>query len=593
MSFININLFSFLLIGYIESIHLAPTTPAAKLTKNAKLRCRIIRINEKYNKIFLTNRKELMSKTASLLKSIDRAVVGLEFHGMVVKIYPQGYLVSFCNYVKGMLYRKTLDEVSNSTPSFFYEGQILKFRIASVDQGGQINLELAEFKCQAGTILQGRITTIQPSGLHVAFPNTKFNGFVPTMFLSTFPSLAQLIQDTYKPNEPIDAVCITQNVYSVKDARSIQKTPVKQWIEVNLGDIVPAFVKNVAGDIIDLLCLIEKHTKIVKIHAKMLLENYNQTTNINLIAEQLLYVRILGKNNTIGTLTCSAKLSDVWHGDLNETAMIFSQYLKDMKRIQNCTKSEILFTDLRPGTVTNGRVVNMDTEKNEALVELSENVQGIIKSSNLSKNQLTIGQNVEVLVIWIDYTHKFVYLTMKKKYVTRKKKSKAPIRTPSNNTNGIKCDVLLISDDLIVTFPRKFTDKFIYVPTRFHYNDLQPCISTGIREGDIVIVRIIHESENQFIGMFEHIYQAFVTMKKDVNRKRKAEAEEQNAKRMCLENAENSENTESLFITDKKVSKIEILFFLIRLGGKTCMTCSPPAYCNFFYTVCASRTSSS
>lgn len=499
--------------GYIEKLHLSPRTPTAKLVPGAKLRCRILRKNDKDQKIFLTNRKELMAENACILKSYEEAVVGLEYTGMIAKIYPDRYLVGFGNYVKGILHTKSLDAVSENTTRFFYEGQIMKFRVISTDGTERITLGLSEFQCQTGIILQGRVSTIQPSGLHIAFKNSKFNGFVPTMLLSAFPNLVQLAQHTYYPDEPVEAVCITQNVYSIKDVFTVQHTPIKNWRELAVGDVVPAFVKNVSGDIIDLLLLVENFTKIVKIHTKMLLEDPTKVTTVNLLAEQILYVKILGKNVAMNRVTCSAKLSDVWPGNLRETAQIFAQYFTDLERIRSRLDSDVVqfnVGDIVSCTIESIKCGGKFGEQNKFFVKMPNGQSGVINAANCSKNPVEVGQQIDCLVLWLDYVNNIVYLSMKLKHLERARRAEInDVRKFLSSWRGIRSDVLLILADVIIVQPRKFTNRFIYIPTRFHYNDLNPFVTSGVKEGDIANVSVIDSSGDHLIGMFEYFCSAF------------------------------------------------------------------------------------
>lgn len=561
-------------LGYIEKLHLSPRTPTAKLVPGAKLRCRILRKNDKDQKIFLTNRKEMMSENACILKSYEDAVVGLEYTGMIVKMFSDRYLVGFGNYVKGMLYTKTLDAVSENTTRFFYEGQIMKFRVASTDGTERITLGLSEFQCQTGIILQGRISTIQPSGLHIAFKNSKFNGFVPTMLLSAFPNLVQAAQHTYQSDESVEAVCVTQNVYSIKDVYTVQHTPIKKWRDLVIGDVVPAFVKNVSGDIIDLLLFVENFTKIVKIHTKMLLEDPTQVANINLMAEQILYVKILGKNMMMNRVTCSAKLSDVWPGNLRETAQIFTQYFRDLNRIrEKFNTTQLNIGDIITCTIDSIKSGSSEFgEKNKIFVKMPNGQIGTINSANCSKNPVQIGQQIECLVLWLDYATNIVYLTMKLKHIERMRRTDTKdVKKFLGISRGIRSDVLLILDDVIITQPRKLTNQFIYIPTRFHYNDLQPFIKNGIEEGDIANVTVIDSSGSQIIGMFELFCTAFngiegppAIIGQTTKRKSTKVLQKKSSKRQRIDKIvnfndivvdsdnENSNDNECLFITDTK-----------------------------------------
>lgn len=318
--------------GYLEKVQVSSSTPEAKLAEKARLRCRVIRKHED-QKIFLTNRKEFMSENASLLTSYDNATVGKVFDGMITRIFADGFFVTFCQYVKGMLYKRNLNEADANAAAYYQVGQILKFRVMFA-QNHLITLALSDFLCQTGTKMVGKVATTSSSGLEITFSDSKFNGMVPPMLMTDFPSLSPAMYRTFKSGETLDVLCVARNVYSVRDVDRVRGQPIRHWDDVRVGDILPAFVKDVKGELVELMCLIEQYTKVVKCHAKMLLEDYSRETQLNLIAEQLLFVRVLGKNETLKTLTVSSRLSSVWEGNLKTTVGLLKRFFVDVEKIQ-------------------------------------------------------------------------------------------------------------------------------------------------------------------------------------------------------------------------------------------------------------------
>lgn len=524
-SSVNINCPFVHIPGYIEKAHISTTTSAEKLKHNAKFRCRVIRKSVKNNKIFLSNRKELMASDALLLKSYEKAVVGLEYHGMIVKIFGDGFLVSFCQYVKGMLFKKNLTELDlANTANFFHEGQIAKFRIMNVSNES-ITLGLGEFVSQTGTVLDGKVSVVTPISLQVAFSNNKLSGIVPSMFLTKFPSLVPILINTYKPNEAVTALSINQDIYSIREVDATERIPVKHWKDVKPGDILTAFVKNVSGEVIDLMCLIEGYEKIVKLHAKMLLQDYERQTKLELVPEQILHVRVLGRNKELKTLTCSARLTDVWQGNLSDTANIYRQYFNDLERIKTfCQKSNNPLGNLSVGDVVQATVKNDVTEDAGGClyVKLPHNVQGELSPCNIG-GVPKVGDNIDCLVVWIDYVRNCVHLTMKRKFLERRK-GKNYSDLPKSclyTSRAIKADIVKIVEDFVVLYPRKLTNKLIFVPIKFHYNDLQPIILEGIKEGDLSHVTVIDADGDCVIGMFDEIFSKLKTFQPTRGKNRK------------------------------------------------------------------------
>lgn len=470
-----------------------------------------------------------MDEESLLLRSYAKAVVGIDYHGMISKILPYGFIVSFCNYVTGFLYKRNLSESDALSTTYFYEGQITKFRVMYVRDNEHITLGLESFVSQIGTVLQAKISTVSPSGLNITFTNnSQMAGFVPIMFLSSFPSLVPLLYETYKPNASIDVVCVGQNVYSIRDMARMQTKPVKEWEDIAVGDVLPAFVKDVNGQVIDLHSFIANYTKTIKCHAKMLLEDNDKVSKIDLVAEQLLFIRILGKNNILKSLTCSAKLSHVWNGDLKESAIQFRQYLKDLQRIQeHSLRMKNPIASLTIGDRIEGKVLK--TEDNQIYVKLPNSVQGVVSAKSMPATPLAASTKLDCLVIWIDYGRNLVHLAAAKKLLDRytinsengKKTSKFLLKA----RRGLKADVILVQDDVIVTYPRKATGKFVFIPTRLHFNDLQPVVLNDVHEGAIANITALESDGDTVIGMFESIVSMMDKAKAALKQKRISDRE--------------------------------------------------------------------
>lgn len=495
--------------AYLERLQISGSTPASKLQDGGRLRCRVLRKHAKDAKLFLTNRKEFLSEETLLLRSCEKAVIGLDYHGMIVKIFADGYLVSFCQYVKGMLYKRNLSEEDAAAAAYYRVGQILKFRVQFVRGDGFITLGLGAFVCQTGTVMAGKVATVDENGLSLAFPNAKLSGFAPAMLLTDFAALRPLMHQTYRANEPVEAVCVAQNVYSVRDVRRVRVQPVRRWSDVRVGDVLPAYVRDVRGDVVDLMCLIEQYAKVVHCHVKMLLEDHTRETRIDLVPEQLVYVRVLGKNDMLKQLTVSARLSHVWTGDLRETAQQFRQYFVDLARVRRyCEKIENALATVEPGMVYRGRVTAVDAE--QATVRLMHGVTGIISLANPAERRPQVDETIQCMAVWVDYVENVVYVTAVPHYVKRVAETTEPISQKRvAEARGLKADVLLVRDTFAVLLPRKCWQKFVYVPTRLHHNDLQPVVMNGVRIGDVVNVTALEVDDEWTIGMFEHIHSMF------------------------------------------------------------------------------------
>lgn len=519
------------LTGYIHPLYLAPTTPANKLEPGNKIRCRVVCKSSKKQEIYLTNHKELMADDAPILTSVENMKLHGTYLGCVRKCLPDGWLIEFFNYIRGMVFRKKLAPSEEQVADRLYVGQIAKFTIKyitkSAKEGMHMILGLGDFHVEVGQTLKGKITTIQPNGLDVAFDDKNVNGFVPIMYLSDFPSLVHALHTTYHCNDDVEAIGVSDNAYSIRDAKKPvigESNKIKTLQKVNVGDVIPAFIKDVNDEIIEVSCLLKNFNKPIKIHLKMFVENYSSESNINLVPDQKIFVKILSKNVNEKTLTCSAKLHDVWQTNgLQVTAKILQRYFDDIDQIkQNLVVDKNPLLNYKIGDVVEGEI---SSEPNDEIPEsvrastillLPGNVKGILTTANddiktKKKTERTPGIKHKILVIWIDYVNQVVYGTTKSRYFERLTNQYDEDNAPAqlSGRQGLKADVLLMLEDIVVLFPRKVTKKFIFVPTRLHYNDFQPVLANGISEGSLVNVTTIDSEGEYFIGLFDNLFRIY------------------------------------------------------------------------------------
>lgn len=318
--------------GIIEKLHLAPNT---RYEIGQRLRCRVLEISLDRKICYLSNRNEYLSKGIKLLTSLNLAQPGHVFTGTVVKCEATYVLVKFCGGIKGVLHKQRLNELVENT---FFEGQTTKFRVAGRNND-QVLLTLPEDKFQLGEIipievtnntldagLEFKITFVsdnQNTATNGDEDNTEeFVGLVPLRFLSDYVDLQEAKKRIHPVGNHIEAACIMQNIFSLRDVPYFSENLTKDWHTVQVGDVLRAHIKHAGEQVLELLLPVRNYNKLVKLHVKMLCLQTVRDKPIMLEPDQLLYVKVLSKESETKTLTVSAKLTDVWSGQLSDTAKL-------------------------------------------------------------------------------------------------------------------------------------------------------------------------------------------------------------------------------------------------------------------------------
>lgn len=303
--------------------------PSAKILEpNTQLKCRVVATNVERNTVYLTNRPEYLSKTCSLLSNFNEAKINGNYSGTVVKCEKTFALVKFFGDIKGILYRQ------NTSPGQLEnldEGQTMQFRVVS-KKDDQISLGLVENTFKLGEICPVTIVHKLESGLEIKVSycnedgdDIDFKGLIPVRLLSNYVDLLRAKLQRYQIGEQTEAACISNGIFSTRDVQYFKQNVTHDWKSVKVGDILKGYVKDVVDDVVDIIVPINGYIKPVKVHLNMLLMNIVNSSKVSLSQDQVVYVKVLGKEDLTKTISVSAQLTNVWDGQLITTANLMKE----------------------------------------------------------------------------------------------------------------------------------------------------------------------------------------------------------------------------------------------------------------------------
>lgn len=288
----------------------------------------MVNVNPERKLVYLTNRAEYMSKTSKPLLSFEEAKINANYLGTVVKCNNTFVLVKFFGDTKGIFYRQ------NALPGQFEDlevGQTMQFRIAS-KKDDQLILGMMENAFKLGEICPVSIVHTLDSGLEIKISYStdegedfEHKGLIPVRLLSDYVDLLKAKLHLYPVGQELKAVCISGTVFSLRDVKYFSEHLTCDWKSLKIGDILKSYVKDVHDDIVEIVVPIEGYSKTVKVHVKMMLMNAFENENIELAPDQVVYVKVLGKEDSTRTITVSARLTDVWDGKMSYTADRFER----------------------------------------------------------------------------------------------------------------------------------------------------------------------------------------------------------------------------------------------------------------------------
>lgn len=521
----------------IEKLFLAPS--AKTLDPNTKLKCRVVNVSHERKLVYLTNRSEYMSKNCNPLTSFNEAKVNNNYTGTIVKCSHNFALVKFFGDIKGIFYKQ------NSLPGQLEnmeEGQTTQFRIVS-KKDDQLVLGLVENAFKLGEICPINIVHTLDSGLEIKISyNTEeggdfeHKGLIPTRFLSDYINLLRAKLHLYPVGEQMPAVCISGSIFSLRDVKYFSEKLTQDWKSLKIGDILKSYVKDVNDDVVDIVVPLLGYNKPVKVHLKMMLMNAFYE-NIVLSPDQVVYVKVLGKEESTRTITVSAKLTDVWDSKMSSTAAYMESYLNEVSEIKKYLKKQgHALARYSPGDKVTAkfRCVNEATNDWEYVLDKTE-VVGIVQSNIETKTKPPKEGTTQLcVVLWIDYSNNLVFLSNKSgdlEHITNDKEA------PTNliGKNGINAKVLFKNENVFVCSLKKGKNPLVYCPTQLHFNDFDNSASKTVAEGQFCKLAFIHNTE--YIAVLDATYRLW----QEINRKRKTpptpkeEQVEKQSKKLKLE----------------------------------------------------------
>uniref|UniRef100_A0A1I8NZ65 S1 motif domain-containing protein n=1 Tax=Stomoxys calcitrans TaxID=35570 RepID=A0A1I8NZ65_STOCA len=506
----------------IEKLFLAPSIKM--LEANSKLKCRIVAVKPERKMVYLTNRPEYLAKNCSILTSVNEAKVNGNYTGTVVKCGSSFALVKFFGDVKGIFYRQ------NASPGQLEnmeEGQTLQFRVAS-KQDDQLILGLVENTFKLGEICPISIVHKLESGLEVKVSygleegqEIEFKGLVPLRLLSNFVDLLLAKLQMYQIGEQTKAVSTLNNVFSIRDVPYFTENATPNWKSVKVGDILKGYVKDVSDDVVEVMVPIKGYTKTVKVHLNMMLMDVANSSKVSLTQDQVVFVKVLGKEDTTKTISVSAQLTDVWDGQMSTTSQFVKDYLDEVDAIRKSLKKQgnpIGRYSVGDKVTAKFQCVNETTGDWEYTLEKTQLI-GIVKSTMVGKAKSPKPEtSQDCVILWIDYSSNLILLSNRQGDIDHILPGKG---IPQNlvGKGGINAKVLLKNESIFVCSLKKGKNPLVYCPSQLHFNDFEKTSSNAVEEGNFCKLTFIDDTIP--IAVLDDTFKIWI----EVGKKRKLQKE--------------------------------------------------------------------
>ncbi|XP_011496148.1 PREDICTED: protein RRP5 homolog [Ceratosolen solmsi marchali] len=454
-----------------------------ELNVGQRFTARVLKLSKN---IIFTLKKSLVESKLPILCKIEDAKINSVYDGSIIKIINEGIIVSFFGNVKGWIpkhflnHQTTLQKQSQNWN--FVIGQTIKTVVKSINiHENKIilalsNSKIKNYKYKIGDTIEGIVIDSSIAGIHVRIINKNRESiiaFLPTGHMSPCYEIGKMLATKIVTGDILSATIFSTYPKLILSSTFAPEIAYKMST-LNPGDSILCSVSKIFKESIKVLLPIAKFYKYVTVPI-------NEVGNFEYLYEnQIVFGKILRLDKETQSINLTIKLNKIWENvtecenkmtAINVLSCYLNKILELSKNIFYASKS---ISKIYIGERVNGTVENiMDYG---LTLKLKKNIKGIVSTGNFFGNYKQ-GDQIEGLVLWINYPQEYVEITMihndvNSIQVKQNNLSKIPIGTE------LRGKIVLVTNWFILAILKgQAKGTLVTLPVRRHLNDTIPDIN--------------------------------------------------------------------------------------------------------------------
>ncbi|XP_061625770.1 protein RRP5 homolog isoform X1 [Phyllopteryx taeniolatus] len=504
--------------GLVPRTHLSDIVlknPEKKYTKGMKVKCRVLSVDVDNKKLYLTRKKALLESSLPLFFRYHDACRGRVSHGYIVCVKNFGCIVRFYNNVKGLVPVNELSsEVILNPEEVFYVGQVLRTRVLQCDpekekmllsfkaavEGDTEEKAKPQFVCELGKRLEAKVLKKSVNGLEVSILPDEVRALLHTMHLSDLTSNCRLLWEALQEGDTIsNLTCVLQNRKNI----TVTKKPMVIWSleegmaakdfsEIKVGMEMIGWVKSIMAYGI----FVEFPFGLVGLAPKSAIsDKFIPDTTTAFQLGQTVIAKVTNLDEEKKRFLVTLKTSEVTVPEESaQTALIHAvQERRAVTEMIAMKDTRDLYQQLAALSVGQRLKLVVDTVKNGdgTNFKSDELVGATIQATkyHVIGFQLTPGQKVIAVVLYVDILSTTVHVSLLSKLVTKKK-----MLTEESKYSAI---LQHIDKDLAIISVED-TAQLTVIQTRNHLNEV---ILSELRAGMYLAIEVVESSCEQLQGL--------------------------------------------------------------------------------------------
>ncbi|XP_076167396.1 ribosomal RNA Processing 5 [Ptiloglossa arizonensis] len=526
--------------GHVTSEHVSDEgiNILKKLKVNKEVEAKVLTVNSTQNKVYFTLKKSLLTSDLPVLHDIREAKCGSMHHGTIIQINKNGLLVKFFGDVKGWVSRITLDKEAANVNWNYSIGQTVLVRIESVDKKLEKiilsivtkNTKIEENMFVIGECVEGTITESSTQGVYLRINKnvgqTVSTGFLPAGHMSPCMETAVLLASKCIPGDTLTALVFTTMPSLILTRTFLPEEKYRNFEQLEVGNCIPCSVKDIEPAGVRVILPVTGCTPFGYV-------SYSNISHFNLLhINQILFATIVSINKKEKQLALTLTLKKIYNKlSDSKSRMIAAVDTLSLyfNKLSELTKNS--FYENRPiSSVTLGQKVTGKIEKitpEGLVIQLQTNLLGIVHKNHYS-GSLKVGDVVSAKIIWKNYIHELVEMTMLPSVMKSiSMKQNKQLQFPEGKV--IRGKILMVTNwFILIVLKGHGKGSLAAMPVRRHMNDLQPDLSPYVVHTKIRCYVVLNANESDIVPIcmvksaFEAKYNTVSEPSKNILKRKKA-----------------------------------------------------------------------
>ncbi|XP_034951417.1 protein RRP5 homolog [Chelonus insularis] len=471
-----------------EHVHDVDEEDAKPLKIGDKVEARVLGHHTQGNGIMFTLKKSLVNSKKKILSDINDAKIGRKYQAVVISVRDEGLLVKFYENLKGWIPAKLLDKKIGGTKNYVV-GQVVMVTIKEIDkENGKLILfmydktkmnkkkEDALEELKIGSLVEGSVVESSINGIYIRIKikndSDTVTGFLPAGHMAPCTEIGTYLSAKYVPGDKLSALVfsVTPELLLSRTFTLQKESPVFNNLKVN--ECIPCSIKEISTNGLKVILSVEDFNDYGVIP-------YHKVDNTEALStNQLLFGKITGINKKEKKLFLTTSLHEIWtevvknDSDMIAAVDLLTLYFSKLKELCNhdCYKNKKI-ASMHLGQRVSG-IVDQVTDHG-LIVKLENDVMATVRQNHFY-GTFEKGDEVKGSVLWVNYIHEIVEITLIPALVNRITVKQKKLSETSTDVQ-LRGEILLVTNwFILVLLKGQAKGTLAALPARRHINDLEP-----------------------------------------------------------------------------------------------------------------------